>query len=155
MKLIYVKFAIRKAIARPVQYMRYMYYRARGFDFHPTVIMERNLNLDRLYPQGIHIGKHTLVASHVTIMSHDHCKRVGGQPYLADVRIGERCFIAVGAMILPGVTIGDEVIVGAGAVVTKNVPPNVIVAGNPARIVRTGIKMSEIAALENWTEKKQ
>lgn len=150
MKSYSIQFAIRAGLAAPVRYLRYLYYRWRGFNIHPTVILERNLNLDRLYPQGIHIGKHSLVASHATILSHDHCKRVGDSPYLADVRIGERCFIAVGAIILPGVTIGDEVIVGAGAVVTKDVPSNVIVAGNPAKIIRSGIKMSKIAALENW-----
>lgn len=110
--------------------------------------MERNLNLDRLYPQGIHIGKHSLIASGVTILSHDHCKRVNGLPLFADVNIGERCFIAVGATILPGVTIGDQVIVGANSTVTKDVPSNSIVAGNPARIIRTGIKMSKMASLE-------
>ncbi len=41
---------------------------------------------------------------------------------------------------MPGVTIGDEVIVGAGAVVTKDVPSHCIVAGNPAKIIKTGIK---------------
>ena len=40
---------------------------------------------------------------------------------------------------MPGVTIGDEVIVGSGAVVTKNIPSNCIVAGNPARIIRENI----------------
>ncbi len=154
MNTLKLKFAIRSAIARPVQYLRYFYYRYRGFDIHPTVILERNLNLDRLYPRGIHIGKNTLVASQSSILCHDHCKRINGQPLLADVRIGERCFIAVGAMILPGITIGNEVIVGAGAVVTKNVPSNCIVAGNPAKIVRQGIRMSNRAELINWNEKE-
>jgi acetyltransferase-like isoleucine patch superfamily enzyme len=149
-----LKFAFRSIIARRVQFIRYLFYRFRGYDINKTAIMERNLNLDRLYPRGIHIGKNTLIASQTTILCHDHCKRVNNQPFLADVRIGERCFIAVGAMILPGVTIGNEVIVGAGAVVTKDVPSNVIVAGNPARIIKTGIRMSDIAALENWTPKK-
>ena len=150
-----IKFAIRSLIARRIQYLRYIYNSLRGFDIHPTAILERNLNLDRLYPKGIHIGKHTLIASNATIMSHDHCKRVDGQPFLADVYIGERCFIAVGAIILPGITIGDQCIVGAGAVVTKDVPSNCIVAGNPARIIREVIEMSEIAALKNWTNKKK
>ncbi len=39
--------------------------------------------------------------------------------------------------MLPGVTIGDNVVVGAGAVVTKDVPSNVMVAGNPARVIKT------------------
>lgn len=50
-----------------------------------------------------------------------------------DVIIGNRVWIAYRAIILPGVTIGDGAVVGAGAVVTKNVEPYAIVAGNPAR----------------------
>jgi acetyltransferase-like isoleucine patch superfamily enzyme len=50
-----------------------------------------------------------------------------------DVIIGSRVWIAYRAVILPGVTIGDGAVVGAGAVVTKNVEPYAIVAGNPAR----------------------
>ncbi|OFY38963.1 MAG: hypothetical protein A2X18_05435 [Bacteroidetes bacterium GWF2_40_14] len=124
----------------------------KGYDFDYSVIVERKLNLDRIYQQGIHIKANTLVASNVTIMSHDHCKRVNNQPLLADVYIGRNCFIAVGAIIMPGVIIGDEVIVGAGSVVTKNVPSNTIVAGNPARIIKTNIKMNERAEWVNWNE---
>ena len=69
---------------------------------------------------------------------------------MADTYIGKRCFIAVNATILSGVQIGDEVIVGAGAVVTKDVPSNVIVAGNPAKIIREKIRMNDQAELTNW-----
>ena len=57
------------------------------------------------------------------------------------VEIGSRCFVGAGAVINPGVTIGDGSIVAAGAVVTENVPPGSIVAGNPARIIRSGIRV--------------
>jgi hypothetical protein len=56
------KFAIRSFIAKRVQYIRYLYYKFQGFDIHSSTIMERNLNLDRLYPKGIHIGKNSLIA---------------------------------------------------------------------------------------------
>ncbi len=144
---------MRSFVARIIQYTRYLKYKTIGLDLHPTVIIERNTNIDRLYPAGIHIGKNSLIASQVSIMSHDHCKRVDGQPYMADVYIGERCFVAIGAIILPGITIGDEVIVGAGSVVTKDVPSHSIVAGNPAKIIKSGIEMSEIAAMKNWSNK--
>lgn len=52
------------------------------------------------------------------------------------VRIGEDCWIGGGAIILPGVTIGDGVTVGAGSVVTKDVESYVVVAGNPAKVIR-------------------
>jgi acetyltransferase-like isoleucine patch superfamily enzyme len=150
MKNLYLKFRIRTFIAGIVQSLRVRIARIRGFDIHPTVILERKLHLDRLFPAGVHIGEYTLIASGVTILSHDHCKRVDGQPLLIDTVIGKRCFIAVNATIMPGVHVGDEVIVGAGAVVTKNVPSNVIVAGNPARIIREKIRMNDRAELINW-----
>jgi len=146
----YRKFAIRLFFARKIQFIRNLNYRLRGYDVHPTVIFERKLSLDRLYPQGIHIKENCLIASGVTILSHDHCKRVNNQPLLADIFIGKNCFIAVGATLMPGITIGDEVIIGAGAVVTKNVPSNVIVAGNPAKIIRENIRMNEKAEITNW-----
>jgi acetyltransferase-like isoleucine patch superfamily enzyme len=147
---LYLKFMIRSFFAKRIQTLRIFLYRLKGYDIHSSVILERHLHLDRLYPKGVHIGEYSLIASGVTILSHDHCKRVNNQPLLLNTYIGKRCFIAVGATILPGVRIGDEVIVGAGSVVTKNVPSNVIVAGNPARIIRENIKMNERAELTNW-----
>lgn len=156
-KILRVKFLLRTVLARIVQKYRNTVWRMKGYDIHPTVILERNVSLDRLYPAGIHIGKNCLVASGCTILSHDHCKRSGEgvlNPLLLDTCIGERCFIAVNSTILPGVTIGNEVIVGAGAVVTKDVPSNCVVAGNPAKIVRTNIKMNERAEVVNWSIEK-
>lgn len=54
----------------------------------------------------------------------------------APVRIKDNVWIGMGAVILKGVTIGENAIVAAGAIVTKDVPPNAIVAGNPAKIVK-------------------
>ena len=51
-------------------------------------------------------------------------------------RVGRRASIGSGAVILCGVTIGEGALVGAGSVVTKDVPPHTIVAGNPARVLR-------------------
>jgi acetyltransferase-like isoleucine patch superfamily enzyme len=147
---LFLKFRIRSFFAKKIQCLRVLATKIKGYDIHHSVILERHLHLDRLYPQGIHIQENCLIASGVTILSHDHCKRVNNQPLLTDTYIGKRCFIAVGATILPGVKIGDEVIVGAGAVVTRDVPSNVIVAGNPARIIRENIRMNNQAMLINW-----
>jgi acetyltransferase-like isoleucine patch superfamily enzyme len=150
-KSIIVKFAIISFFAKIIQKTRIIFYRLKGYDFAYSVIVERGLNLDRIYPQGIHVKENTLLASRVTIMSHDHCKRIDNQPLLADVYIGKNCFIAVGATIMPGITIGDECIVGAGAVVSKNVPSHSIVAGNPAKVIRTGVTMNKRAEWSNWS----
>ena len=147
-------FTFRLFVATIFRKFRVFKLRLKGYNIPYSTIIEGSVLLDKLYPNGIHIGENTLVASFVTILSHDHCKRVGNnQPFLVDTFIGKNCFIAVGAIILPGVKIGDEVIVGAGAVVTKDVPSNCVVAGNPAKIIRENIKMNDFAALESWTEK--
>jgi maltose O-acetyltransferase len=54
---------------------------------------------------------------------------------VAPVQIGRRVFIGARAVILPGVTIGDDAIVGAGSVVTRDVEPGMLAAGNPARVL--------------------
>jgi len=54
----------------------------------------------------------------------------------APVKIGDNVWIGMGAVILKGVTIGDNSVVAAGAIVTKSIPPNTIVAGNPAEVVK-------------------
>lgn len=57
-------------------------------------------------------------------------------PASAPVIIGDDVFIGARAIILKGVTIGDGAVIGAGSVVTKSIPPRVIAAGNPARIIK-------------------
>ena len=100
-----------------------------------NVQISRKASLDRaINPKGIHIGDFSRIAGNVLILTHDACRGLK-----ADTRIGKKCFIGARAIILPGVTIGDEVIVGAGAVVTKDVPSNCIVAGNPAKIIKQNI----------------
>ena len=53
-----------------------------------------------------------------------------------DVHIGQNVWIGAGAVILPGVTIGDNSVIGAGGVVTKDIPADVVAAGNPCRVLR-------------------
>lgn len=112
-----------------------------GMTIGEGTIISRRSNLDwNVNPQGIHIGSYTMIAG-TTILTHDMCRSMK-----ADTYIGDNCFIS-GGIILPGVRIGNHVIVGAGSVVTKDVPDNCIVAGNPARIIRTGIKTGRYGVL--------
>jgi maltose O-acetyltransferase len=87
----------------------------------------------------IRIGDHVFIAPGVHIYAATHpldadLRRTQefGQP----VTIGNDVWIGGKAIICPGVTIGDRSVIGAGSVVTKDVPSGVVVAGNPARVIR-------------------
>jgi maltose O-acetyltransferase len=54
----------------------------------------------------------------------------------APITIGDNVWLGGGAIVLPGVTIGDNSVIGAGSVVTRDIPPNVVAVGNPARVLR-------------------
>lgn len=94
-------------------------------------------NFDDAYPELIEIGNNCVFATGSRILTHDAHPLVFGKPVkTARTILGNNVFLGMNAIVLMGVTIGNNVIVGAGAIVTKDVPDNVIVAGNPARIIR-------------------
>ena len=86
---------------------------------------------------GIKIGSNCSISSSVHIQSHDTVRWAlsgGAHDYEYDqVKIGNNCFIGVGAVILKGVKIGDSSVIGAGAIVNKSFPSNSIISGVPAR----------------------
>jgi len=106
--------------------------------------------------RSIRIGRNCLLAGGVQVFDMDghpldaNLRRAGEPtPYeaIAPVIIGDDVWVGAGAIILKGVTIGDRAIVAARSVVTKDVPPDTIVAGNPARVVRemsVAVEMPEL-----------
>lgn len=88
------------------------------------------------------IGSHTVISAFVYIADCGHSYAFSEESIMQNplevkkTKIGKNCFIGIGAKIMPGVSLGDHVVVGANAVVTKNVPPNTMVAGIPARIIK-------------------
>lgn len=86
------------------------------------------------------VGKHVILNTRCSV---DHDCRIGDFVHIApmaalcgNVSVGEGTLIGVGACVVPGVKIGKWAVVGAGAVVTRDVPDNVTVAGNPAKIIK-------------------
>ncbi|MBE5749834.1 MAG: sugar O-acetyltransferase [Clostridiales bacterium] len=86
------------------------------------------------------IGKNCMLAPNVKIFSATHPVRAedryNGVEYGFPITIGDNCWIGGGAIINPGVTLGNNVVVGSGSVVTKSFGDNVVIAGNPARVIR-------------------
>ena len=86
----------------------------------------------------IEIGDDVLIADRVGIFDTDfHAVDASTPKRVLPVRIGPRAWLCRGATIMPGVEIGANSVVAAGAVVTHDVPPDSLVAGVPARVVRT------------------
>ncbi len=86
---------------------------------------------------GIELGDNFLFAPGVKLISSNHdlndkTKVEKSEP----IRIGNNVWLGANVLILPGVQLGSNVVVGAGSVVTKSFPSNVIIAGNPARIIK-------------------
>jgi len=89
---------------------------------------------------AVHIGENVMFGPYVQIYGAYHPvdveTRNSGSEYAAPIWIGNNVWIGGNVTILPGVSIGNNAIIGAGSVVVKDVPDNVIAAGNPCRIIK-------------------
>ncbi|MGF1684654.1 sugar O-acetyltransferase [Photobacterium minamisatsumaniensis] len=95
------------------------------------------------------IGDNCLLAPGVVIATAGHpldpVERAAGEEFAKAITIGNDVWIGANATICPGVTIGDNVVIGAGSVVVKDLPPNTVCAGSPAKPIRT-LKVGESKA---------
>ena len=99
-----------------------------------------NYNLTVLDVGLVRIGNNAQIAPNVSIYTAGHPvhpdSRNSGYEYGIAVTIGNNVWIGGNAVIMPGVTIGDNVVIGTGSIVTRDLPSNVIAAGNPCRVIR-------------------
>lgn len=97
---------------------------------------------------GITIDDGAMIAANVQLISNNHDLYERQVITCKPVHIGKNAWIGAGSTILPGVTIGDNAVVGAASVVTKDVAPDTIVAGNPARLIRAIPPKPELGTVE-------
>lgn len=99
-----------------------------------------NFNCIVLDVAPVTIGSRTMFAPNVQVYTAthpiDHIERSSGREYAKPIVIGEDVWIGGGTVICPGVSIGDRSVIGAGSVVTKDIPADVVAAGNPCRVIR-------------------
>ena len=123
-----------------------------GVNIHLGDHFYANFNCTFLDVCPIHIGEHAMLGPNVQILTPLHPldpeERISGFEYGAPVKIGKNFWAGAGAIILPGVTLGDNVVVGAGSVVTKSFGDNVLLAGNPARVIRPITEADRLNFLE-------
>jgi acetyltransferase-like isoleucine patch superfamily enzyme len=127
----------------PLSSIRVRALRAAGYDIGHEVYIGEDLHVtDEIF--GVHgvltIGDRAALAQRVLIVlsSHANNSRIAAftPPVVGRVEIGQDAWIGAGAILLPNVTIGAGAIVAAGSIVTKDVAPGMLVAGNPAREIR-------------------
>lgn len=99
-----------------------------------------NYGLVALDVAAITIGADVQIGTNVQLLTPTHPVAPGPRrdrwEAAKPIVIGDNVWLGSGAIVLPGVTIGENTVVGAGAVVTRDLPPNVVAVGNPARVVR-------------------
>lgn len=111
-----------------------------GFNIHLGENFLGNFNLSILDEAEVRIGDNVMIGPNCSLITVTHAidaaERNKGLMRSLPITIGNNVWIAADVVVLPGVTIEDNSIVGAGSVVTKDVPANTIVAGNPAKPIR-------------------
>ena len=112
-----------------------------GYNIHVGENFFANFDCTFLDVCEIRIGDNCFLAPGVHIYTATHpidpMERIGGTEYGKPVAIGDNVWIGGRAVINPGVHIGNNVVIASGAIVTKDVPDNVVIGGNPARIIKT------------------
>jgi acetyltransferase-like isoleucine patch superfamily enzyme len=124
--------AIRHGTAALLSWLRLQYYRSMGTKIGKGCFISSHAYIDSRRGK-ISIGNNVSIAGGSYILSHTGFRpNAEGQETI----IEDNVLIFVNSVILPGVRIGENSIIGAGSVVMRDVPPNVVVQGNPARVVQ-------------------
>lgn len=133
-----------------IQKLKLAYYRKKGLQISNDCRL-MGMPFWGSEPYLISIGKHVTISGRVTFITHDgatfvfrHLPKYQEVTKFGRITIHDNCFIGFGAILLPGISIGPNSVVAAGSIVASNVPPNTVVGGNPARVLK---------CVENYADK--
>jgi len=116
---------------------------------HPAACISRHARIGQgaVIMYGVRIGTETIIGNHCIICSKtliphdsivgDYAFFGGGVICSGNVTVGEHCYVLSGSVIINNITIGHHTVIGSGSNVVGDIPPNVVVFGNPAKAVRT------------------
>ena len=130
-----------QVLSRIVPYsgLRIWMHRRRGVKIGKNVHIGPLVTIDDVYPNFVIIEDGVSIAGQNFILTHnkplEYHKHLS-DAFLSPVTIKKNAWVAIGVIILPGVTIGEGSIVASGSVVTKDVPPNTLVGGIPAKVIK-------------------
>jgi acetyltransferase-like isoleucine patch superfamily enzyme len=130
-----------QVISRIVPYsgIRVKLHKMRGVKIGKNVHIGPQVQIDDVYPNFVVIEDGVSIAGQNFIITHnkplEYHKHLS-EAFLAPVIIKKNAWIAIGVIILPGITIGEGAIVASGSVVTKDVPANTLVGGVPAKVLK-------------------
>lgn len=129
------------ADACPVPRIRPALHRLRGVNIGEGVYIGRDVVIDSVYPDQVHIGDDTSIGEGSAIYAHNNIPsntllREIFPTTVSPVRIGRGVWIMPRVIVIPGISIGDECVIGVGSTVTRDIPPRSLAAGVPARVIR-------------------
>jgi acetyltransferase-like isoleucine patch superfamily enzyme len=118
--------------------IRPLFYRWAGVDIKRGRGTRMGVNhFDTCFPQGIHIGRGTVITSGCLLLTHFYDFEQEPHNYFrGEIEIGENVYVGTNVLIVKPVSIGDGAVIGAGSVVTKNIPANEVWAGVPAKFIK-------------------
>jgi acetyltransferase-like isoleucine patch superfamily enzyme len=118
----------------PASFLRVFFHRLRGVRIGRGVEIGYFVVIDHVFPNKVWLGDNSVITVGVKILAHDDAK---SQPRRSSrVIVGEKAFVGVNAVLLPGIKVGRGAIIGAQSLVNRSVKDNDRVAGVPARSIK-------------------